>query len=323
MSLCENSGYRTPFRAPGTVPRRIFPMTLFNSSPPCRSFPPCLSACLSGGALLSPQPFRGVVPEPRQVVGRGGQGDFDCHFDQTSTSKLPHPALLFQHSKDRFNQALTPRVDRSSSRAPQLSPHRSVGCIPRPTPQAPAAVHHPRQIRIRHISVDLLRFQTLQRFHRKKATVPTDLRGSLPAALLHGLHHRQQQAVIGRLLADPLLHNQVIFAGSQGHRVAQHEAFPLFQKAALRIGPRPPLQTALLQLLQPRRNLRQLFFQPGALRLRQFQPRPLVGILGVAGSTSARASIRHATTPRTSPPAKFSLEPMPTCGFPRAGTNWC
>ena len=44
------------------------------------------------------------------------------------------------------------------------------------------------------------------------------------------------------------------------------------------------MQTALLQLLQPHRNFCQGLLQPRALFFRQFQPRPLVGIVGVAGS---------------------------------------
>src|SRR5207237_1954295 len=117
---------------------------LFTNSP---------SLCPVSGALLNAQRLRVAVPNPRQVVGRGGQGDLHPYFHQAPTSELPHSPLFFQHSKDRFNQTLTPRVDRSSGRTPQLPSHRSVGCIARPTPQAPSAVHHPRQVRIRHISV--------------------------------------------------------------------------------------------------------------------------------------------------------------------------
>src|SRR5215471_3540219 len=192
----------------------------------------------SGLGLTGLPRSRSGVPHPGQVIGRSRQRHLDRHFLQSSASELPHPTLLFQYAEDRFNQSLASPIGRAPQRATQLLPHASVHGMPSSASQASAAVQHPRQVRIRYVSIHPLFLQLLQGVQSKETTVGTDLGRSFSAALLHPFHHRQQRRTVGGLLRNPLLDDQLVLAGGQRHRVAQHEALPHFQKTAVWIAPR-------------------------------------------------------------------------------------
>src|SRR5579864_1078271 len=87
------------------------------------------------------------VPQAREVVSGGRQGHLNGHFLQSASPELPHPALFFQHSEDRFNQRFAFSIDRSSRRTAQLPPHASVHRLLRATAYPPPAIEPARQVR--------------------------------------------------------------------------------------------------------------------------------------------------------------------------------
>src|SRR5437764_14801370 len=88
--------------------------------------------------LRAATPVADLPPQPGEVVGRGGECQFDAHLHQAPQADAPHPALLLQHPEDRFDQRLAPPIDRSARPAPQLVPHPSVHRMLSPMMQAPA-----------------------------------------------------------------------------------------------------------------------------------------------------------------------------------------
>src|ERR1035437_1812571 len=71
------------------------------------------------------------VPPACQVVSGGRQGQLDGHVFPTAPAELPHAALFFQHSEDRFHQRFAFAIDRASLRAPQLLAHAPMHRLPR------------------------------------------------------------------------------------------------------------------------------------------------------------------------------------------------
>ncbi len=151
-----------------------------------------------------------------------------------ATSEPPHPSLLFQHSDHRFHQRFSSLINSSAGRT-QFPPHSVMRRITGLLPQPSASIQPARQVRVRHIAVDLALLQRLQILQREESTVGTGSLRFLSALLFHPIHHRQQRLVIVGVLRHLL-----------------REPAPLPQKAAVGIAPR--------QLRQPR------FAQPQTLR---------------------------------------------------------
>ena len=55
-----------------------------------------------------------------EVVGQGRQRELDSNLGQSPCPELPHFALLFQHSENRFHHCLASRVNFASRRLRSL-----------------------------------------------------------------------------------------------------------------------------------------------------------------------------------------------------------
>src|SRR5579864_5147522 len=60
--------------------------------------------------------------QPCDVEGQCGQGEFVVYVLQSTGAKLSHSTLLFEHSEDRFDDRLAPRVGGLAGRTSQLGP---------------------------------------------------------------------------------------------------------------------------------------------------------------------------------------------------------
>ena len=91
---------------------------------------------------------------------------------------------------------------------------------------------------------------------RKKPLSARAAPGGAPAALYDLVQHGLKRAVVGHVLGDPLGHeDQMVVRYGDLTRVAEQEASALEPKARDFFAPRQLIQTALLQTLQPSRQI--------------------------------------------------------------------
>src|SRR5208337_2539858 len=122
--------------------------------------------------------------QPGDVVGQSGQGEFVSYLVQSTGTKLAHSTLLFEDSKNRFDEGLAAGVGGLSGRASQLGAHAAMRRVAGPGAAARAQVQGPRHVRVRYISIDVALLHLVEVVDRKKSAVGQSRARRCAAALL-------------------------------------------------------------------------------------------------------------------------------------------